>query len=150
MPTPKLELEHLVDVLIAQVKKLGTTGAFQMGTYMQMTKSQAVHGGGLVAMDDLITKLMAVNDSLLFNYKDLKAAYSQVCKTYPAVKDSFSVEMRPTLSGKLAEATMTLCTHVRRLRIEQKFQEACRNLSDWQTLASAWQNFGFSFGNWVC
>ena len=32
----------------------------------------------------------------------------------------------------MAESTMTMCTHMRRLRVPQKFQEACSTLSDWQ------------------
>ena len=131
MPTPQVDMEHLHDVLKEEVKALGQE-AFQLSDYLTMTKSQAINGKCLVEQSPFLHKLLAVNDSLLWNYKDLKEAFGQVCKDFPDLKNAFPVNMRPTLSGKLAEACMTMCTHVRRLKIEQKFQEACKSLSDWQ------------------
>ena len=58
-----------------------------------------------------------------------------MCKTYHQLKDSFPLEMRANLAGQLAEATMTMLTHVRRLKDEVKFAEASRCLSDWQLQA---------------
>ena len=134
-PTPVIDMEHLVDILKEQVKKLGASSAFQVGVYLTMSKTQAINALGLLAQDNFILKLMDVNEVLVFNYKDLKAAFTEVCKAYPGVKESFPLEMRGGLAGKLAEATMTMCTHVRRLKDEQKFAEASRSLSDWQVQA---------------
>ena len=134
-PTPVIDMEHLVDILKEQVKKLGASSAFQVGVYLTMSKTQAINALGLLAQDNFILKLMDVNEVLVFNYKDLKGAFTEVCKAYPGVKESFPLEMRGGLAGKLAEATMTMCTHVRRLKDEQKFAEASRSLSDWQVQA---------------
>ena len=135
MPTPSLDLVHLVDVLMSQVRHLGVSSAFQFGVYMHLGKTQAIDGAGLVAQESFLKALLDVNETLLFNYSDLKEGYSKVCKEFSELKESFSVDMRATLTGKLAAATMTLCTHMRRLKIGQKFQEATKNLSDWQSLA---------------
>ena len=134
-PTPTIDMEHLVDILKDQVKKLGASNAFQLGVYMTMSKTQAINATGLLAQESFILKLMDVNEVLVFNYKDLKAGYTEVCKTYPELKDSFLLDMRVALAGKLAEATMTMLTHVRRLKDEVKFVEASRCLSDWQLQA---------------
>lgn len=132
LPTPQIDMEHLLDVLKEQVRTLGVSEAFQFGEYMSIQKSQAINGKALVAMGQFVYKLLAVNELLLFNYRDLKDGFAQVLRDFPDVKQSFPVEMRSVLSGKLAEACMTLCTHLRRLKIEQKFIEACKHLSDWQ------------------
>ena len=134
-PTPTIDMEHLVDILKDQVKKLGASNAFQLGVYMTMSKTQAINATGLLAQESFILKLMDVNEVLVFNYKDLKTGYTEVCKTYPELKDSFPLDMRVALAGKLAEATMTMLTHVRRLKDEVKFVEASRCLSDWQLQA---------------
>lgn len=132
LPTPQIDMEHLQDVLKDQVKTLGVSEAFQFGEYLGIQKSQAINGKALVAMGQFVYKLLAVNELLLFNYRDLKEGFAQVLRDFPEVKQSFPVEMRSVLSGKLAEACMTMCTHLRRLKVEQKFTEACRHLSDWQ------------------
>ena len=132
LPTPKIDMEHLVDVLKEQMRILGVSEAFQLKEYLNMQKSQAINGKALVSLKQFLNKLLALNESLLFNYKDLKEGFSQVIKDFPDLKMSFSIELRPILSGKLAEACMSMCTHMRRLRMEQKFVEACKNLSDWQ------------------
>ena len=130
--TPTIDMEHLEDLLRDQVRREGHSQAFQFGKYLSISKTQAIHAGALLAQEDFLLKLMAVNDGLLFNYKDLKEGFTQVCRAFPGLKECFDVEMRPTLAGKLAESTMTMCTHMRRLRVPQKFQEACSCLSDWQ------------------
>ena len=132
MPTPQVDMEHLLDVLKEQVRTLGQADAFQLGDYLVISKAQAISGKSLVEQSTFVHKLLGLNDSLLFNYKDLKDAFGEVCKNFPDLQNSFPVGMRPSLSGKLAEACMTMCTHVRRLKIDQKFQEACKSLSDWQ------------------
>ena len=81
-PTPTIDMEHLVDILKDQVKKLGASNAFQLGVYMTMSKTQAINATGLLAQESFILKLMDVNEVLVFNYKDLKAGYTEVCKTY--------------------------------------------------------------------
>ena len=68
--------------------------------------------------ESFILKLMDVNEVLAFNYNDLKAGYTEVCKTYPDLKDSFPLDMKGGLAGKLAVATMAMLTHVRRLKDE--------------------------------
>ena len=113
MPTPQVDLEHMVDLLKEEVRTVGVSEAFQLKEYHNMAKSQAANGAALVAQSHLIQKLMGLNDTLLFNYKDLKECFGQVCKDFPELKMSFPVEMRPVLSGKLAEACMTMCTHMR-------------------------------------
>ena len=126
-------LQEAPGCVLEEVRTVGVSEAFQLKEYHNMAKSQAANGAALVAQSHLIQKLMGLNDTLLFNYKDLKECFGQVCKDFPQLKMSFPVEMRPVLSGKLAEACMTMCTHMRRLtNSEMNFQEACRGLSDWQ------------------
>lgn len=130
--TPTIDMEHLEDLLKDHVRKVGHSQAFQFGKYLSISKAQAINAGALLAQEDFLLKLMAVSDGLLFNYKDLKEGFTQVCRAFPGLKESFDLEMRSTLGGKLAESTMTMCTHMRRLRVPQKFQEACSSLSDRQ------------------
>jgi len=54
-----------------------------------MSKTQAINATGLLAQGSFILKLMDVNEALVFNYKDLKAGYTEACKTYHQLKDSF-------------------------------------------------------------
>ena len=103
--------------------------------YLTMSKTPDINATGLLAQESFILKLMDVNEVLVFNYNDLKAGYTEVCKTYPDLKDSFPLDMRGGLAGKLAVATMAMLTHVRRLKDEVKFVEASRRLSDWQLQA---------------
>ena len=104
--TPTIDMEHLEDLLKDQVRREGHSQAFQFGKYLSISKTQAIHAGALLAQEDFLLKLMAVNDGLLFNYKDLKEG-----RAFPGLKECFDMEMRPTLAGKLAESTMTMCTH---------------------------------------
>ena len=82
LPTPKIDMEHLVDVLKEQVRILGVSEAFQLKEYLNMQKSQAINGKALVSLKQFLNKLLALNESLLFNYKDLKEGFTQVIKDF--------------------------------------------------------------------
>ena len=55
-----------------------------------------------------------------------------MCRDFPVLKESFEQEMKANLAGGLAEFAVTLCAHLRRLWVEQKFQEAAKPLCDYQ------------------
>ena len=44
MPTPQVDMEHLLDVLKEQVRTLGQADAFQLGDYLVISKVQAISG----------------------------------------------------------------------------------------------------------
>ena len=94
-PTPVIDMEHLVDILKEEVKKVGASSAFQLGAYLTMSKAQGINALGLLAQENFIVKLMDVNEVLVFNYKDLKAAFTEVRR----LKDE----------QKFAEASRCLC-----------------------------------------
>ena len=121
-------MEHLVDILQASALRCGLDKAFDFGDYDKMTKQQAVNGRDLANQKDFIADLKGLSDNLLLKYTDLKAAYTRLVRKYPQILARFEIADKDYKPGHFAKATMTLLTHTRRLKDEQKFREACRGL----------------------
>ena len=78
-----------MDILKDQSEEIGGSQCLQLGVYLTMSKTQAINATGLLAQGSFILKLMDVNEAPVFNYKDLKAGYTEACNTYHQLKDSF-------------------------------------------------------------
>eukprot|EP00435_Cladocopium_sp_Y103_P055457 s1056_g18.t1 len=130
---PPIEMEHLASVLTGYVKRYGVESSFQFRDYFHLTKPMAVNGLALKDQVDYVEAMSQVNEELSFRFSDLKEVFSQVCKQFPTLKEQFSLELRQDLPLKLSNATMTIMTHVRRLKDKKKFVEATKHLSHHQT-----------------
>lgn len=129
---PQIETEHLVDTLIGLVKKHGVQASFQFKNYFHLTRPMAIHGLSLKDQVAFVEGLSQVNEDLQFKFKDLKDGFTEVARTFPSLRENFDLEIRSNLVVKLANATMVILNHVRRLKDVKKFQEACKGLSDYQ------------------
>ena len=127
--TDDIDLEHLHDTLEIHAKRGGLEQAFSFGEYDRLDKQHAVCGRDLAMQKDFLVDLQAVGENLLFKYTDLKPAYSRLVKKFPVILARFNVAERDYIAGNFATCTMTMCTHARRLKDEQKFREACRGLA---------------------
>eukprot|EP00913_Durusdinium_trenchii_P030134 g28236.t1 len=92
----------------------------------------AIHGLSLKDQVAFVEGLSQVNEDLQFKFKDLKDGFTEVARTFPSLRENFDLEIRSNLVVKLANATMVILNHVRRLKDVKKFQEACKGLSDYQ------------------
>ena len=126
--TDEVDMEHLVDILQASALRCGLDKAFDFGDYDKMSKQQAVNGRDLANQKDFIADLKGVSDNLLLKYTDLKAAYTRLVRKYPQILARYGIADKDYKPGHFAKATMTLLTHTRRLKDEQKMREACRGL----------------------
>ena len=82
-PTPRIDMEHLVDMLKRHVKKVGVSQAFQFGKYLVMCKTQAINGGALLDKEEFLLKLMAENEALLFNWQGLETRVLASVQGFP-------------------------------------------------------------------
>ena len=127
--TDEVDVEHLHDTLEIHAKLGGLEQAFSFGEYERLDKQHAVCGRDLAKQKEFLVDLQAVGGNLLFKYTDLKSAYSRLVKKYPLILARFNIAERDFMAGTFATCTMTMCTHARRLKDEQKFREACRGLA---------------------
>lgn len=126
--TDDVDMEHLVDVLQETALKCGLEQAFEFGEYDNIQKQHAVNGRELANHKDFIATLKGVSDKMLLKYSDLKSAYTRLVRKFPLILSRYQIAEKDYKPGNFARATMTLLTHTRRLRDEQKFREACRGL----------------------
>lgn len=124
----EIELEHLTDSLKGLVKSHGAETVFQFKGYFNVTKPMAVNGLALKCHVEFVEALSQVNEKLEFKFSDLKEGFSETLKAFPHVRQHFPLSTRADLNTKLSDTTMTILTHVRRLKDERKFLEACKNL----------------------
>ena len=128
---PETDLEHLLDVVKDFVKQESN---FEFKGYQIVGRTQAVQGHDLASLAPLLLKLISVQPQLLFSYMDLKAVFNKVVQAYPFLRDSYPAQQLGNLPSKLAQQTMTLCAHARRIKDSAKFRECTRSLPDWQIL----------------
>ena len=123
-------MEHLQDVLLAEGKRSGMDGAFNFGSYnvFKLTKQQAISGRDLACQCEFLEELKECSDRLLLKYINLKDAFTMVLRKHRVILARFDMAEREYKAGHFAKTVMTLCTHVRRLKDEKKFREACRGL----------------------
>ena len=126
--TDEVDMEHLQDVLLAEGKRNGMEGAFNFGSYNVLTKQQAISGRDLASQCEFLEELKECSDQLLLKYINLKDAFTMVLRKHPVILARFDMAEREYKAGHFAKTVMTLCTHVRRLKDEKKFREACRGL----------------------
>ena len=126
--TDDVDFEHLVDILQEYAMKCGLEQAFDFGEYDKLQKQQAVNGRELANHKDFIASMKGMSDNLLLKYSNLKSAYTRLVKKFPQMLSRFQIAEKDYKPGHFATTTMTLLTHTRRLRDEQKFREACRGL----------------------
>ena len=130
---PQIDEEHLLDVCMSHVKKVGEAAAFAMGPYLSMDASQAVRGGPLGDVAHLLVDLGKVSPTLEFKYSSLKACFMQVLQMHPAVKDKWPISEHANVPKNLADAVLVVCNHARRIsRDNTKFAEACAKLNSYQ------------------
>ena len=125
---PGTDLDHLFDV----IKECHRSGCLHFRSYENVSKAQAILGKDMVGLLPLLKALMGVQPSLMFKYMDLKEVYKRLNSQFPELKSQYPVQDQHHLSSKMADCTMTVCTHARRLKDDNRFKEACRSLSDWQ------------------
>ena len=129
-PVPEIDDEHLLDVCLSHVKKVGEAHAFAFQPYLKMEKSQAVRGGPLGDLQQLLAEFCKVSPTLEFKYSSLKACFSQVLQQYPGIKGRWPLSEAMNVQVALADAVLVVCNHARRIsRDDNKFAEATRQLT---------------------
>ena len=129
---PEVDEEHLLDSLLSHARKLGGH-AFVMGKYWKLETSQSVKGDSMADLLPLLQVLGSVCPSLEFKYSTLKNCYQEVLKQFPVIKEMFQVSEMAMLPQSLAECTLVLCNHARRIgRDDSKFAEACSKVTTFQ------------------
>ena len=130
---PQIDDEHLLDVCLSHVKKVGEAHAFAFGPYLKMESTQAVRGGALGDLQYLLADLCKGSPTLEFKYSNLKSCFSQVLQQHPAIKGRWPLSEAQNVQESLADAVLVMCNHARRIsRDDAKFAEACSKLSSFQ------------------
>ena len=130
---PQIDDEHLLDVCLSHVKKVGGAHAFVFGPYLKMESTQAVRGGALGDLQYLLADLRKVSPTLEFKYSSLKSCFSQVLQQHPAIKGRWPLPEAQNVQESLADAVLVMCNHARRTnRDDGKFAEACSKLGNFQ------------------
>ncbi|CAE7485170.1 unnamed protein product, partial [Symbiodinium sp. CCMP2456] len=129
LKVPPTDLGHLEDLLADVLRK---EGEFNFRSYRTVLRTQAVVGSDLAVLTSFIEKLMLAQPMLLFKYQELKQVYQKIVMTYPSLQQSQPDKDSSEIAKKLAEQTMTLACHARRLRDPVRFKECTKNLYDWQ------------------
>lgn len=96
--------------------------------------TQAVVGSDLAVLTTFIEKLMLAQPMLLFKYQDLKNVFQKLVLTFPCLRENYPGQDSGAIAKKLAEQTMTLACHARRLRDPTRFRECCKGLCEWQVM----------------
>ena len=86
-PVSEIDEEHLLDICLSHVKKVGEAGACALGKYMKTEASHAVKGAVLADLLYLLEEFHQVSPSLEFKYSTLKTCFSQVLQQFPGIKE---------------------------------------------------------------
>ena len=104
-----------------------------MGKYWKLETSQSVKGDSMADLLPLLQVLGSVCQSLEFKYSTLKNCYQEVLKQFPVIKEMFQVSGMAMLPQSLAECTLVICNHARRIgRDDSKFAGACSKVTTFQ------------------
>ena len=132
-PVPEIDEEHLLDICLSHVKKVGEAGAFALGKYMKTEASHAVKGAALADLLYLLEGFHKVSASLEFKYSTLKTCFTQVLQQFPGIKEKWPVSEPGHVAKSLADGMLVVCNHARRIsRDNGKFAEASKNLTSFQ------------------
>ena len=132
-PVPEIDEEHLLDICLSHVKKVGEAGAFALGKYMKTEASHAVKGAALADLLYLLEEFHKVSPSLEFKYSTLKTCFTQVLQQFPGIKEKWPVSEQGHVAKSLADGMLVVCNHARRIsRDKGKFAEASKNLTSFQ------------------
>lgn len=128
--TDEVDMEHVQDVLLGEGKRSGMEGALNFRSFNVLTKQQAISGRDLACSCEVLEELKDCSDQLFLKYTSLKGAFTMVLRKHPVILARFDMAQREReyKARHFAKLVMTPCTHVRRLKDEQKFREACRGL----------------------
>ena len=130
---PEIDDEHLLDTCLSHVRKLGETGAFALGKYLETEVSHAVRGAALADLLYLLEKFHKVSPSLEFTYSTLKSCFTQVLQQFPGIKEKWPVSEQGDVAKALSDGIPVLCNHARRISSDKgKFAEARKNLTSFQ------------------
>ena len=75
---------------------------------------------------------MLAQPMLLFKYSELKMVYQKILACFPSLKENFPGVDKYQIPAKLAEQTMTMACHARRLKDPIRFAECTKSLAMWQ------------------
>ena len=132
-PVPEIDEEHLLDICLSHVKKVGEAGAFALGKYMKTEASHAVKGAALADLLYLLEEFHKVSPSLEFKYSTLKTCFTQVLQQFPGIKEKWPVSEQGHVAKSLADGMLVVCNHARRIKRDKaKFAEASKNLTSFQ------------------
>ena len=101
-PKEAKEYAHRVGTLDRQlvVKKQGES-SFQFKNYFHMTKPMAIHGLSLKDQKSFVEALSQVSEELIFRFFDLKEAFLDVVRSYPALREQFPFGHQEQLDGEI-------------------------------------------------
>lgn len=130
--TPEVDAELLADTLQKVIQTEGVQGAFNFGCYHGAEKSMTIQGPVLSTHKNFLGSLARVEPTLTFKYSMLKSILNGLLKKFPDVRSRWPIHLHEHVGGDLAVSIMTLCTHARRLKNEEKFRQACSKCTEIQ------------------
>ena len=129
---PDLDDEHLLDILLGQVKKHGVSNCFEFEPYGEhLVRTSACNAAGLVKAHHFVIALAQAAPSLTVKYGQLKECLSTVSRKYKELLEMVPEHKKSGWPGDTAEKIMVVLTHTR-LADQQKFRECCSKATEWQ------------------
>lgn len=125
MPIKPIDTALFFDVMSKRITTLGTSRGLDFGEYAHIQKSMQTRGSSLAEISDLTHDLItACGEASEGHYKDFKEAYTRLLHKYPKMipegrKDKDALAFA---AGNLADITMTLLLHTRRLGTKDWWQ----------------------------
>jgi hypothetical protein len=115
--------------------KVGSPHCFDFRSYYKKPRSNAINAVDLLHMQVLLKKFMKVAPTASLRYSVLKQSFSKFLAAEKPVLATFQLGDNQSVSayevaGHLADSILCALAHVRRLKNNEKWQQACSKLDD--------------------
>jgi hypothetical protein len=115
--------------------KVGSPHCFDFRSYYKKPRSNAINAVDLLHTQVLLKKFMKVAPTASLHYSALKQSFSKFLAAEKPVLATFQLGDNQSVSayevaGHLADSILCALAHVRRLKNNEKWQQACSKLDD--------------------
>ena len=123
----------LVQLLQQHHLKVGSPHCFDFRSYYKKPRNNAINAVDLLHMQFLLKKFMKVAPMASLHYSALKQCFLKFLSTEKSVVATFQigdsqVASTSEIAGHLADSILCALAHVRRLKNNEKWQQACSKL----------------------
>ena len=121
----EVDREHLGDILKQYCQWAGPCEAYSFEPYgTRIQRQSAVAGSVLSKHLHFLERISEASSSLRFKYSDLKAEVAKTVDHFPSIRQHRPQAVNQNFAADVAATIMIMCSHVRRLKDERKYQEA--------------------------